>query len=171
MKPFALSVAVLLAMSVSLAACNDEAELDYIEKNIEVWHGLPLFPGTVIYGQGNSEYRDGENGPVIGYTTDVTYEVSAATKAEDVIAFYVDALGGEWVHCSTNGEMASVPGPGEPGAPTTSEVLAESFLKDGARVVVGTWGLNGPSVSAHRYELSIDHDAKDDPCVGFPIVG
>jgi hypothetical protein len=158
-KGLAIAVCAVLA----LTACAEWEKLDYEEANIALWHTLPVYPGAVIYGQGNSEYRDGEEGPVIGWTTDVTYDVPQGTTAEEVIAFYVEALGSEWAHCETNIEP-SLPSSGE--GEGTPAALVETFVQAGASVMVGTLGLADPTSETHRYQLSVDHAAKVDACAG-----
>lgn len=149
---------------LAFVACGPDESL-YVEQNERVLSSLPLPEGATQERVTSSPYYEYETNVVEGYTTNAVYRVPADTTDEDVISFYIDALGDSWKHCRNEiGVMPVVPAGSTPSAPI-GKILLASFLRDGVAVSVNADGLN-PLTYFGTYELGVDHNAREDHCTG-----
>jgi hypothetical protein len=153
-----------LAFAVlALSACGgDDA---YVADNERLLESLPTPPRAERVRVTSAPYYKYESNIVEGYTTNAMYRAPAETTDEDVIRFYIDALGASWEHCRDEiGIMNPVPAGATP-PPPLGKVLLASFIRDGATLGINTDGLN-PVTYTGTYEIGVDHNAREDPCTG-----
>jgi len=137
-----LIIASLCAMGTLVFGCGPSKN-DYITHNEALIETLSAFPSSSVVRTASSDYREDEHGPVVGYTTNVVYEVPSGTTADDVIEFYKRQLS-SWMVSSED-----IPVAGD----------------DVVRIAHFRHGENGVSVNtdnllpsgANTYELSVDY--------------
>jgi hypothetical protein len=69
---------------------------DYVKANESLFRLLPRFPGSRVESENSSAYRDGESGPVIGYSTRFDLALPADATSDTVAAFFLESLRPEW---------------------------------------------------------------------------
>lgn len=87
-----LSVAALSGCGLGAGVDRDE----YVAANEALFAELPTFPGSKVTSLTSTGYRDGESGPVVGYTTLHLLELPEGTEPDEVAAFFERELGPEW---------------------------------------------------------------------------
>jgi len=140
-----LATAVLVAVVVTAAAgCTGSDSTvdrdDYVNENEAIFEQLPSFPGARLSSESSSPYRDGENGPVVGYVTRFVLQLPPETTADAVGSFFRRGLPPEWLL------VEELDGP----------VL--NFRRGKASV-----SINLESWQAHEFEVGIDHGSYDEP--------
>jgi hypothetical protein len=136
-----LATAVLVAVVTTAAASCTGGDStvdrdDYVNENEAIFNQLPSFPGARLSSESSSPYRDGENGPVVGYVTRFVLALPPETTADAVGTFYRRGLLPEWL------PVEELDGP----------VL--NFRRGKASV-----SINLESWQAHVLEVGIDHDS------------
>ena len=137
----------------------------YVKDNKVLLESLPVPTDAERVSVTSAPYYKYETNIVEGYTTNAVYRVAPETTDEDVISFYIDALGDSWKHCRDEiGIMNPVPAGATP-SPPLGKILLASFVRDGATVSVNTDGLH-PTTFVGTYGVGVDHNAREDLCTG-----
>ncbi|MEX0683162.1 MAG: hypothetical protein WED85_06800 [Dehalococcoidia bacterium] len=135
----------------------------YTEANKELLGTIPKPPAAEVERQDSSPYYVYETDEVDGYTTNTVYSVSGMTD-EEVIQFYIDALGGEWKYCRDETPMIEIVERGQPENTPFGYVLTAAFSRGDASVTLNTDGLAVGDQVAGTYELVVDYDSGKDFC-------
>lgn len=153
-----------LVLVIGSVACGS-GDNAYVKDNKILLESLPVPSQAERIRVTSAPYYKYETNIVEGYTTNAVYRVAPETTDEDVISFYIAALGDSQKHCRDEiGIMNPVPAGATPSSPL-GKILLASFVRDGATVSVNTDGLN-PLTYAGTYELVVDHNDREDPCTG-----
>jgi len=157
-----VGVAILL---IVLVGCEGTPE--YVRKNELLLKNLPTPTGASLIGQTTVPYRNEISEDIDGYVTMASYSVPSTTSDEDVIRFYIDALGDWWKHCRF--EFAISPGwpraSPKPPLPGADGIKSASFIRGRQLVEVVTDGLF-PDRRDGTYGINLDHSSPTDPCNG-----
>lgn len=157
-----LSVIAGWAILASVACASNVDQEEYTAANSALMDVLPTYPGSTSESRSHSSYAEGERSGVKGYTTKVVVHVGAEVTDDDVVQFYIEALGDDWQHCEYEINFGAPENPATPSA--GGSVTSVNFIRaDGARVGVLTDGLS-PVTRSNTYEVGLDHDSADDPC-------
>ena len=100
----------------------------------------------------------------LGYNTAATYRAPAGATADNLVAFYLESLGGEWQATREDIGIASPGYPGKPGQ-VLGSVPAARFVKGAASVHVSTdnmvvvGALGAPKGGrTHDFTVSVDSE-------------
>jgi hypothetical protein len=156
--------ALVLAAS---AACGSSRDA-----NEDILSSLPVPPGAQL--------RTVDTYPVhdcalivrrtLGYVTHANYRAPADMTADEVIRFYVERLGDQWMYTEDSIPVAApVAGP-PPATPQPSPVVIDRiptayFERGKATLTVITYGTASPGSSAyqpHDFTITIDSEGKEE---------
>lgn len=164
-------LAVLLAAAVAIAAAAITAVYLPLgssdkEENKRLLGELPQFPNSEIVEITAYPYHDCA-WPIrrrLGYNTSARYRVPPGATAEQVVAFYMESLGGEWLATREDIGIASPGFPGQPSGQMLGSIPAARFTKGTATVHVSTdnmvvFGLAAPNREpTYNFTVSVDSE-------------
>jgi hypothetical protein len=145
-------VAVALAVATSCACGGGTNE--YVEANERLLAELPVYPSAAETRITSASYVGEEGGEVLGYTTNVVYEVRPGTTARQVIEFYVRELQRTWSY-----ELNQFPIFDTATGQETGNVLIADFTQGEAALQVNTDGI--AAGGEQTFELVVDHAGSD----------
>jgi hypothetical protein len=67
-----------------------------VKANERVFHQLPVFPGARLREEVSVPFRTEENGPIVGYTTRVDFDLPHDARGDEVASFYKRSLEPRW---------------------------------------------------------------------------
>jgi len=92
-----LLIPALMSIAVVLVGCGPRVDRDaYVKANEKLFHQLPVYPGARLLREVSSAYRREENGPVVGYTTHLDFELPPDAAPDMVASFYKQNLESTW---------------------------------------------------------------------------
>ena len=159
-RPIWFGLAVLIALvllSVLVAFTRgtlrrDTDRTSYVAKNEQILEQLKPYPGAELLYKSSAPYYkpDDETSPIIGYTTNLDYQILGGAVAREVADYYGRQLAG-WKRHEEVIPCSRIDKPANP----CPSVLLVFFTRGEAGVSLHLDGLNVPV--RKRYELVVDH--------------
>jgi len=148
-----LSIVLALSLVSVVSACTRDVDRSsYVAKNERMLERLKPYPGATVVHKSSAPYYepDNDSSPIIGYTTNLGYELRRAVAARDVADFHGRQLAG-W---KRREEVVPCERIDKPAKPCPS-VLLVFFTKGEARVSLNFAGFS--ETRRKTYELVVDH--------------
>jgi hypothetical protein len=92
-----VAVVAGVGLAVASGGCGSTVDRsEYVKANERLFTQLPMFPGARLRTESSDAYRDGEDGPVIGYGTRFDLRLPVQTGADAVASFFQRNLEPQW---------------------------------------------------------------------------
>jgi hypothetical protein len=147
---------IALALIFMVSACTrDTDRSSYVRKNERILEQLKPYPGAQLVHKSSAPYYDPEEGDasgsaIIGYTTNLDYEVPSGAAAREVAAYHGRQLAG-WKRREEVAPCVRIDKPAKP----CPSVLLVFFTEGDAMVSLNFDNFN--SSGRKIYELVVDH--------------
>ena len=148
-----IALALIFVLFAFARNTDDTDRSSYVAKNEQILEQLKPYPGAELLSKSSAPYYppdDEASPPIIGYTTNVDYQLLRDAAARDVAEHYVRELAG-WKRHEEVTPCSRIDRPAKP-CPSTLLVF---FTKGEAIVSLDFSGFNG--TPRKRYELVVDH--------------
>jgi hypothetical protein len=157
-----IALALIFVVFAFTRSTRDTDRSSYVAKNEQILEQLKPYPGAELLSKSshpsNDPNNDTSDSPIIGYTTNVDYQILGGAVAREVADYYGRQLAG-WKRHEEVLPCSRIDGPAKPRidkpAKPCPSVLLVFFTRGEARVSLQLDGLNVPV--RKRYELVIDH--------------
>lgn len=149
----AFSILLALSLISLVSGCARDADRSsYVGKNEQILKRLTPYPGAKLVHRSSAPYYepDNDSSPIIGYTTNLDYELRRAVAAREVADFYGRKLSG-WKRREEDVPCARIDKPAKP----CPSVLLVFFTRGEAGVSLNFEGFSGGLPKT--YELVVDH--------------